>query len=410
MAYTWFDRHLLGAIEKMAQPVSVRVELGPFSQEPEQSASTLPVIRLRDRRALLALLGNPAISFGELYSQGRLEVEGDLVRLLDDLYRVPQRISMRTASRIVGWMQSNSLSAARKNIHHHYDISNDFYKLWLDPQMVYTCAYFPHPNATLEEAQQAKLDLVCRKLWLQPGETVVEAGCGWGALALHMAKYYGVRVRAFNISREQVLFARERAKCERLESQIEFIEDDYRNISGSYDAFASVGMLEHVGKSHYQEFGRVIRRVIGERGRGLLHFIGKNRPQPLSAWIRKRIFPGVYTPVLREAMEVLEPQDFSVLDIENLRLHYAKTLKHWLERFEHCYDQVTELYGSFFARMWRLYLAGSTAAFRAGTMQLFQIVFAGRGCNLQPWTREHLYQNQKTGEPSGDAEWIHAMS
>lgn len=313
------------------------------------------------------------------------------------------------ASRYFGWTNTNSLRRSRKNIHHHYDISNDFYRLWLDPQLVYTCAYFPDSNATLEEAQRAKLDIVCRKLWLQAGESVVEAGCGWGALALHMAKHYGVRVRAFNISREQIMFARERAKREGLYSQVEFIEDDYRNINGQYDAFASIGMLEHVGKSHYREFGRVIHRAIGDRGRGLLHFIGKNRPQPLSAWIRKRIFPGGYTPVLREAMAVLEPHDFSILDVENLRLHYARTLEHWLSRFEHCYDEVAQRYSSFFARMWRLYLAGSTAAFRAGTMQLFQIVFAGRRCISQPFTREHLYQ--KSPEQSGqDVEWIHAMS
>jgi cyclopropane-fatty-acyl-phospholipid synthase len=409
MAYTWLDRSLLDATRKMAGPVPVRIELGPSSGEPVGSSSTLPLIRISDRSALLALLRNPAINFGELYSQGRLEVEGDLVHLLEKLYRVPQGIIARMVSRYFGWTQFNSLRGSRKNIHHHYDISNDFYKLWLDSKLVYTCAYFPHPDATLEEAQHAKMDLVCRKLWLQPGETVAEAGCGWGALALHMARHYGVRVRAFNISHEQIVFARERAKREGLDSQVEFVEDDYRNITGQYDAFASVGMLEHVGKPHYQELGRVIHRTIGDRGRGLLHFIGKSRPRPLSAWIRKRIFPGGYVPVLREATRLLEPYDFSVLDVENLRFHYAKTLEHWLERFERCYDQVAERYGNFFARMWRLYLAGSTAAFRAGTLQLFQVVFAGRDCNSQPWTREHLYQ-ETSDSSTRDDEWIHATS
>lgn len=409
MAYGWLDRCLLGAIQKMADPLPIRVKLGDVSAEPLGLPSDLPAIRLKDRRALVALLMNPAINFGELYSEGRLEVEGDLVYLLENLYRIPTRTAGRLASRYFGWMQSNSLRGSRKNIHHHYDISNDFYKLWLDPQLVYTCAYFPQENATLEEAQEAKLDMVCRKLWLQPGETVVEAGCGWGALALHMAKHYGVRVRAFNISQEQIAFARERAQREGLAFQVEFVDDDYRNISGNYDAFASVGMLEHVGKSHYREFGRVIYRVIGKHGRGLLHFIGKNRPHPLSSWIRKRIFPGGYCPAVREAIDLLEPHDFSILDVENLRFHYAKTLELWMERFERCYSRVVERHGEFFARMWRLYLAGSTAGFRAGTLQLFQVVFAGRECASQPLTREHLYQ--KFSEPSGrDVEWIHAMS
>lgn len=404
--YSRVDRFLLGAIKKMAAPVPIRVELGPSPNG--HTPSALPVVRLKDRRALRALLRNPAINFGELYGAGDLEVEGDLVELLEQLYRIPQRTIMTMASRWFGWMQSNSLRGSRKNIHHHYDISNEFYQWWLDPQLVYTCAYFPDENATLEEAQRAKLDLVCRKIWLRPDETVVEAGCGWGALALHMARNYGVRVRAFNISNEQIVFARERAAREGLTSRVEFIEDDYRNISGKFDAFVSVGMLEHVGRSHYHDFGRVIQRTIGAQGRGLLHFIGKNRPAPLSAWIRKRIFPGGYTPVIREAMDVLEPHDFVVLDIENLRRHYARTIDHWLERFERSYDKVVEHFGATFARMWRLYLAGSTVAFRVGTLQLFQIVFAGRACQGVPWNREHLYQ--KISEHKQDIEWTHVMS
>lgn len=408
--YSGVDRFLLGAIKKMAAPVPIRVELGSSSsRESEHDASALPIIRLKNRRALLALLRNPGINFGELYGAGKLEVEGDLVELLEQLYRIPQRTIMTMASRWFGWMQTNSLRGSRKNIHYHYDISNEFYQWWLDPQLVYTCAYFPDENATLEEAQRAKLDLVCRKIWLRPDETVVEAGCGWGALALHMARHYGVRVKAFNISHEQIMFARERAAREGLASRVEFIEDDYRNISGKFDAFVSVGMLEHVGRSRYRDFGRVIQRTIGSQGRGLLHFIGKNRPAPLSAWIRKRIFPGGYTPVIREAMAVLEPHDFAVLDIENLRRHYARTIDHWLERFERSYDKVVERFGATFARMWRLYLAGSTVAFRVGTLQLFQIVFAGRACQGVPWNREYLYQ--KTSDQSRqDVEWTHAMS
>lgn len=408
MPVTWIDRVLMAAIEKMADPVPIHLQIGTSSGT-SASPFTLPAIRLKDRRALLALLWNPAINYGELYSQGRLEVEGDLIRLLESLYRIPQGAIARLASRCYGWMQSNGLRGSRKNVHHHYDISNEFYQMWLDSEMVYTCAYFSRENASLEEAQRAKLDLVCRKLCLRPGETVVEAGCGWGALALHMARYYGVKVKAFNLSREQIAFARERAKREGLRSQVEFIEDDYRNISGSFDAFASVGMLEHVGRSHYREFGRVIHRAIENRGRGLLHFIGKNRPQPLSAWIRKRIFPGGYCPALREVMNVLEPHDYSVIDVENLRLHYARTCEQWLNRFEQCFDRVAKQYGTVFARMWRLYLAGSTAAFRAGSLQLFQLVFAGRACNSLPLTREHLYN--KTASQSGqDVEWIRAMS
>lgn len=408
MQRTWLDRYLLRTIDNIAAPAQIRFELGPAAEEPQPSSAT-PTIRIRDRQTLLALLLSPEINFGDFYSDGRIEINGDLVRLLEDLYRTPQGMASTLASRRSGWLQSNTLRAARRNIRQHYDISTDFYRLWLDSQLVYTCAYFARQDASLEEAQMAKLDLVCRKLWLRPGETVVEAGCGWGALAIHMAKYYGVRVKAFNISHEQIVFARERAQREGLGSKVEFLEDDYRNIAGTFDVFVSVGMLEHIGRRHYAQLGRAIQRAIGDSGRGLLHFIGRNRPQAFSAWIRKRIFPGAYVPSLREAIHVIEPQDFSVLDVENLRSHYAKTLECWLARFEQSYDQVADRFGPKFARMWRLYLAGSAAAFRAGSLQLFQIVFAGRKCDSLPWTRDRLHQGA-TNQTGQDAECIHAMS
>src|ERR1041385_1507589 len=408
MAHRWLDRRLLSTIHHLARTAHVRMEVGEFPRK-IALCPTLPVIRFKDRKTLIAVLLNPEMNFGDLYSQGNIEVDGDLVRALEALYQAPDRLITRLISRWLSWIQSCGLQGARKNIHHHYDIPTDFYKLWLDSEMVYTCAYFPNANTGLGDAQKAKMNLVCRKLWLQPEETIVEAGCGWGALSLHMAREYGVRVKAFNISHEQITFAREQARKEGLASRVEFIEDDYRNISGHYDAFVSVGMLEHIGREHYRELGNIIHRSIGETGRGLLHFIGKNQPQPFSVWIRKRIFPGAYTPALREAMDVLEPHDFSVLDVENLRLHYARTLEFWLQRYESCFDQVVDRFGLAFARMWRLYLAGSIAGFHLGTLQLFQIVFAGRACKSQPWTRDHLYKN--AFEPdSQEVQCIRAMS
>jgi cyclopropane-fatty-acyl-phospholipid synthase len=296
------------------------------------------------------------------------------------------------------------LHGSRNNIHRHYDLGNDFYRLWLDEQLVYTCAYFPTPSATLEAAQHAKLDYVCRKLQLRPGERVVEAGCGWGALALHMARHYGVSVKAFNISHEQISFARRRAAEFGVSGKVEFVEDDWRNISGTFDAFASVGMLEHVGIENFAHLGDVIHRSIGDSGRGLLHFIGKSQKGVFSRWIRKRIFPGAYAPTLNEAMNILAPYEYSVLDVENLRPHYARTLEHWLERFDKSAQQVAAMYDPWFERAWRLYLAGSIAAFRAGTLQLFQISFAGQSRQPIPWTRDSLYASAQ------DSKWMHATS
>ncbi len=290
--------------------------------------------------------------------------------------------------------RSNSLRGSRKNIHHHYDIGNDFYSLWLDKAaMQYTCAYFPNPDMTLEQAQIAKLHHVCRKLQLKPGQSVVEAGCGWGGLACFMAKEYGVNVTAYNISHEQVAYARSRAEQQGLADKVTFVEDDYRTINGEYDVFVSVGMLEHVGIDNYKALGRLIDRCLKENGVGLIHTIGRNKPALMNAWIEARIFPGGCPPSPGQMMDIFEPYSFSILDVENLRMHYAKTLEHWLHRFEENIDTVTGMYDGVFARAWRLYLSGSIAAFTAGSLQLFQVLFTRQRNNDLPWSRVHLYDD-----------------
>jgi len=423
LRFSSIEKWLMKKIHRWLGETPVRVILGKNKEEVAPTA-TAPVasVIVRDRRTLAKLILNPEIGFGDAYAKGLIEVEGDLAVALEAICRsMSKNHRSNPYSRLVSrWLdraQANTLRGSRENIHKHYDLRLDFYKLWLDSQLVYTCAYFPTPSATLEEAQFAKLDLVCRKLKLQPGESVVEAGCGWGALALHMAKNYGVNVKAYNISHEQILYARRRAEEEGLSHQVEFIEDDYRNICGHFDVFMSVGMLEHVGAEHYAELGRVIDRTLDDSGRGLLHFIGRNQPRPFSAWTRKRIFPGAYAPSLRQALEILEPWDFSVLDVENLRLHYAKTLEHWLSRFEKSAGRVSEMFGGQFVRMWRLYLAGSMVSFRAGALQLFQIVFARPNCRRIPWTRAYLYAKEKliaehTADTLAEQEptWIRVMS
>jgi cyclopropane-fatty-acyl-phospholipid synthase len=362
------------------------------------AGSATPVARVTfaSRATLTAIVTDPWVRFGDAYSDGEVNIEGDLVRLLETIYRSggmggkPTSL-LRRAAGALRRQQRNSLVDARDNIHHHYDIGNDFYALWLGDTMAYTCAYYPTPDVTLNQAQIAKMDHVCRKLRLQAGESVVEAGCGWGMLALHMARHYGVRVRAFNISHQQILYAREWAAREGLSGRVEFVEDDYRNIAGHCDAFVSVGMLEHVGLDNYARLGQVAHQCLDGRGRGLIHSIGRNRPATLQPWIEKRIFPGAHPPSLAEMMRIFEPWDFSVLDVENLRLHYAQTLRHWLALYEAASARIRAMFDDKFVRMWRLYLAGSEAAFTTGTLQLFQVVFAPGASNDVPWTRAHLY-------------------
>jgi cyclopropane-fatty-acyl-phospholipid synthase len=363
---------------------------------PVVAAEPIARLRIGDRAALYGLLIDPQVSFGESYSMGRITVEGDLVQVLEAVYRAGTGGNARSSllRRAVGLMRRkrvNTLHGSRDNIHHHYDIGNAFYSLWLGETMAYTCAYYPTPTATLDEAQVAKMDHVCRKLRLKPGESVVEAGCGWGSLAIHMAQNYGVRVRAFNISHEQVAFARERAAREGLGSTVEFVEDDYRNITGKYDAFVSVGMLEHVGVENYRGLGRVVQQCLGNVGRGLIHSIGRNYPAAMHPWIEKRIFPGACPPALSEMMQIFEPWNLSILDIENIRLHYARTLRHWMELYEGASDRVAGMFDEKFVRMWRLYLAGSIAGFTTGTLQLFQVLFAPGVSNNVPWTRDYIY-------------------
>ena len=360
-------------------------------------AASAPVARVTfaSRATLVSILADPWVRLGDAYSDGSVTVEGDLVQMLEVVYRASAAADkpswLRRAANLAHRPHLNSLARSRDNIHHHYDIGNEFYSLWLGSTMAYTCAYYPTPTATLDEAQTAKMHHVCRKLRLKSGESVVEAGCGWGTLALHMARHYGVRVRAFNISREQVAYARERAVREGLAGQVEYVEDDYRNISGHYDAFVSVGMLEHVGAKNYPMLGRIARRCLGSNGRGLIHSIGRNHPARMQPWIEKRIFPGAYPPALSEMSQIFEPSDLSVLDVENLRLHYAQTLRHWLGLYEAAGERVRAMFDEKFVRMWRLYLAGSIAAFSTGTLQLFQVVFATADNNDIPWTRAHLY-------------------
>lgn len=397
----WLLRKLLDRLGDL--PVAVILPNGeelPLGGQP-------PKIRVRfhDRLALWLVALDPELYFGDCYMEGRLDVEGDLGQLLQMVFRRFALEGKRPAglgTRLLSLMRrtaSNSLARSRRNVAHHYDIGDEFYELWLDKELVYTCAYFPQPDLSLEQAQQAKMEHVCRKVWLRPGETVVEAGCGWGALALYMARHYGVTVHAYNISKNQIAYARRRAKAEGLDDRVQFIEDDYRNIQGQFDVFVSIGMLEHVGPAHYPTLAKVIDRCLKPQGRGILHSIGRDRPMEGDRWISRRIFPGAYAPSLREMLNVLEPHGFSVLDVENLRLHYAMTLQHWLDRFETHRHQVAQMFDQRFVRMWRLYLTGARTAFLTGTLQLFQIVFTRTGQNAIPWTRAGLYGQAVPANP-----------
>src|SRR5262245_3323167 len=255
-APTAVDRWLAGRLRHRLASAPIQYELWDGFQLPSPAGPAVATVQFKSRSALLACLRNPDLNFGEGYMSGAIEVRGDLLASLEAIYRALGVPTDRGLARA----RTNDLRSAEDNVHHHYDLGNEFYRLWLDSAMVYTCAYFPTPEASLDQAQMAKMDLVCRKLGLRPGDRVVEAGCGWGALALYMAEHYGVTVRAFNVSAEQIAYARERAKQSGLSQRVEFVDDDYRNVNGPFDVFVSIGMLEHVGRDHYPTLGQVIDR------------------------------------------------------------------------------------------------------------------------------------------------------
>ncbi len=395
----WLVRRLLDAVG--APPVTIELSDGEQVHVLPAGSHPVAVVRLQDRRALFALMQKPEKSFGELFTDGRLTVEGDLVATLDAIDVAIQRAKREAGpfSRMLRKAlekrpRANTLAGSKENIHSHYDLGNDFYRLWLDHDYLqYTCAYYPTDATTLEAAQQAKLDLLCRKLNLKAGEAVVEAGGGWGGLARFMASRYGVRVRSYNISSEQVAYARARADEEGLGNLVEYVEEDYRNISGRYDVFVSVGMLEHVGLSNYAALGGIIDRCLKSDGRGLVHSIGRNVPRRMNEWIEAYIFPGAYPPTLKEMMEIFEPFEFVIMDVENLRSHYARTLTDWLDRYEANAAQIVEMFDEQFLAAWRLYLSGSISAFQHGQLQLFQVLFQRQGADVLPITRDRLYLN-----------------
>ena len=298
----WLVHRLLGTVGN--PPIALVL----WNGEAIGHAAPKARMKIHDRRTFWQLLANVYLNFGDAFSDGRVEVEGDLLEFLEIVYRSedaqprrrpggsPGRVAAQAAGQHARRLAIEHLSPLRHRRRLLSPLARSGDGLHL--------RFFPSPEVSLEEAQAAKMELICRKLWLKPGETVVEAGCGWGALALYMARHYGVTVKAYNVSREQIRHARERAKAEGLEARVEFIEDDYRTIRGQFDVFASIGMLEHVGVNHYRQLGEVIHRCLRPAGRGILHTIGRDYPGCLNAWIERRIFPGAYTPSLREIMNV----------------------------------------------------------------------------------------------------------
>jgi cyclopropane-fatty-acyl-phospholipid synthase len=353
-------------------------------------------LRLKTEQSARDTLRKGFLGFGEAYVTGDLEVEGDLQELLR--LGLAIRFDYRSPPlplRLLLWGASlaapNTRNQALKNASHHYDLGNDFYALFLDPTMTYSCAYFKNINEALDRAQLNKYELIARKLQLHPGETLLDIGCGWGGMLIFAATKYGVKGLGNTLSRNQYEFANRRIEELNLQDKVRVVLADYRDLRGSFDKFVSIGMFEHVGKRFIPMFMQKVSSLLKRGGLGLLHTIGKEVDDPDDPWVRRYIFPGGYIPNLSEMVEHMGMADLSVLDVENLRLHYARTLDRWIENYETKAARVKEMFGETFVRMWRLYLNASSAAFKYGTNRLYQILFSHGLKNDLPLAREHFH-------------------
>ena len=364
-------------------------------------------VRIKDRSTARRLILDPELALGETYMDGSLAIEGDDIQgLLEVVVRnPPQAGDLSGPARLLSALrqirrrldQSNAEVLAWRNVAHHYDLTPAIYDLFLDADRQYSCAYFAEEGISLDAAQAAKKAHIARKLLLSPGMRVLDIGCGWGGLALTLARDHGARVTGITLSQEQLGVARARAKAAGLADRVTFDLVDYRAVTGQYDRIVSVGMFEHVGAPNFGTFFTVVRDRLAEDGVALIHTIGRTAPpNATNPWIARYIFPGGYVPSLSEVAEAIEETGLRIGDIECLRLHYAMTLRCWFDRFSAGAAVAAALKDDRFVRMWRYYLAASEQTFRHGPQDVFQVQLCRRP-DAVPITRDYLYSSAGQG-------------
>ena len=367
--------------------------------------------RFTSTSALRAICLNPDLGLGESFMNGTFQPD-DLDAFLRLVIRNRRPEAMPAwVNWLDGWLtasrrfiQRNTARTSRKNVAHHYDISDDLYRLFLDRDMQYSCAYFARPDMTLEEAQAAKKAHIAKKLALEPGMRVLDIGCGWGGMALTLARDHGAKVTGVTLSENQLATARARAAAEGLEDQVEFRLQDYRALTERFDRVVSVGMLEHVGLPHYAEYFDQVSRLMADDGVALIHTIGRSAPPTrASPWFDRYIFPGGYIPSLSELALPMENAGLWTCDIEMLRLHYALTIREWQTRFHAREDEVRAMYDDRFVRMWTYYLTACLMAFEEQSHGVFQIQLS-KSLGTLPITRDYLYARPASGRAMAAAE------
>ncbi|MGC8201787.1 class I SAM-dependent methyltransferase [Aliiroseovarius sp. PTFE2010] len=357
-------------------------------------------VTMHDPSMLRGMVLAPDMTLGEGYMNGDFTIEGDDLRgflslVIKSIADAPtpwfQRPlqALHHGARFLA--QYNPVGKAQQNVAHHYDLSEELYDLFLDEDRQYSCAYFRRPDLTLEDAQAAKKQHIARKLRIEPGMRVLDIGCGWGGMALTLARDYGAEVVGVTLSREQHAYAVRRAKEAGLDDRVDFRLTDYRNLTERFDRIVSVGMFEHVGVPHYRQYFRNVHDMLAEDGVALIHTIGRASPPGVtSPWINKYIFPGGYCPAMSETMQAVEKEGLIATDIEVWRLHYAETLARWYDRFMANIDRAEAIYDARFTRMWRYYLLASELTFRHNRQVVFQFQLTRRQ-DAVPLTRDYMY-------------------
>ena len=341
------------------------------------------------------ILTSTTLAFGEAYMNGDLEVEGDFLLMLNTVLKYKDKFTTDFKGLPKIFSNLTSTKKQKEEVTYHYDIGNDFYKLWLDDTLSYSCAYFKNENESLGEAQLNKIHHLLKKLNLREGITLLDIGCGWGALLIEAAKLYKIKGLGITLSEEQFKAFKERIEKENLQDYLQVKLMDYRELEKSgllFDRVVSVGMLEHVGRSNYDLFMKCVSKVLKKEGVFVLHYISGLYESEGDAWIKKYIFPGGVIPTLREIISLSADYKFYTVDVESLRMHYYKTLIKWAENFEKNTDKVREMFDEKFVRMWRMYLYSCAACFYTGVIDLHQIVFTKGVNNSLSLTREYLYK------------------
>lgn len=398
------EKQLMRFVEdlRQKQPMPLRITLWNGSST---ALSDAPRVELKLRQAGAAkYLLNPSLDrLGEAFVEGLVDVDGDI----RDVIAVAEGLAQhgdteRGLGRLPGWLSRHTRKSDRKAIEYHYDVSNEFYSLWLDPQMLYSCAYFPQGDEDLATAQTLKLEHICRKLMISPGQTLLDIGCGWGALAIHAARHHGARVVGVTLSTNQYELARERVRQAGLEDRVEIRLQDYRDIPGDavFDRISSVGMFEHVGLKNLPVYFHSIQRLLKEGGLVLNHGITTRDPAQqdggpnTDSFIHQYVFPDGELPHVSRAALEMEQQHLEVQDVECLRPHYAQTLMHWVTRLEAQREQAIAMVGEKRYRIWRIYMAGCAHAFERGWVSIHQLLASKQtqpGLAPCPWTREYQY-------------------